>query len=865
MLDPPTIMRPFLILSPRWLLLALVAALSAIAPTARSAAPTFVLRNPTPQGTSLVGVAFANNRFVAVGNAGLVLTSTDAATWHVAATLPGSNLRAVAFGGGQWVAVGSGGRIFTSPDAFTWTGRASPTTQALNAVAFAGSQYLAGGNAGTILTSPDGIGWTARASGTTQPINGIAGRAGANVAVGAANTLLLSADGATWAPSALTESPAELRSVAILNNQFVVAGRSGRIYTSPDGVAWTNRAAAAAGYESVTYDGTQYIISTFGGSLVPTVNFTNRPLITTTFNPIVPRYGITFGAGVIVVVGGGGDIAPSTDGRTWVQRGSSGAEFRIRSVASLNGRWFAGASFGTIHSSADGVTWSRPATLTGEVYGWAYGANLYVGVGAAGLVATSADGVTWSANTTSSGVTRALGGATFGNGRFVAVGDGGVITTSTDGTTWTPRTSGITSNLNAVVTLGSRYIAVGDAGVILTSIDGATWTRATNAGTGNLVAACIHNGVAYAAGNVGTILSSPDGQSWTRRSNANDVAAYVGIAPAHGGLVAAVFSGLATYSPDGINWSTLPGLPSAGATFEAAGSDGTTAMIVGEGGTILASVDSASPPSRVINVATRGLVQPGGSLTPGFVLRGTGSKQVVVRAIGPTLSAFGLNGLADLKLDVVNQQTNALAATNDDWGGGAALANGFASLGAFALPANSKDAAVQTSLPVNQGGYSVRITPAGTATSGVALAEVYDGDSADSPVRIVNVSTLGFVGTAENVLTPGFVIRGALPKRVLIRAIGPGLTPFGVGGLIADPQFSVFPSGSSVAVATSNDWGGTAELKAAFTAAGAFAIPDISRDAAAVVTLNPGGYTVVVTGVGNTTGTAIVEVYDLNP
>jgi hypothetical protein len=87
----------------------------------------------------------------------------------------------------------------------------------------------------------------------------------------------------------------------------------------------------------------------------------------------------------------------------------------------------------------------------------------------------------------------------------------------------------------------------------------------------------------------------------------------------------------------------------------------------------------------------------------------------------------------------------------------------------------------------------------------------------------------------------------------------------GVTGLLADPQFSVFPSGSNVAVATSNDWGGTAELKAAFTAAGAFTIPDTSRDAAAVVTLPAGGYTVIASGVGNTTGTAIVEVYDLDP
>jgi hypothetical protein len=166
---------------------------------------------------------------------------------------------------------------------------------------------------------------------------------------------------------------------------------------------------------------------------------------------------------------------------------------------------------------------------------------------------------------------------------------------------------------------------------------------------------------------------------------------------------------------------------------------------------------------------------------------------------------------------------------------------------------------------VNSGGYSVRITASGAGTSGVALAEVYDADSSASTVRLGNVSTLGFVGTAENALTPGFVISGTAPKRLLIRAVGPGLATFGLGSLLADPEFSVFPASSSVAVATSNDWGGNAELRAAFTGAGAFALADTSRDAAVLVTLPPGGYTVVTSGVGNTTGTALVEIYDLDP
>ena len=269
--------------------------------------------------------------------------------------------------------------------------------------------------------------------------------------------------------------------------------------------------------------------------------------------------------------------------------------------------------------------------------------------------------------------------------------------------------------------------------------------------------------------------------------------------------------------------------------------------------------------SRIINVSTRGLVQAGAALTPGFVMRGTGSKQLLIRAVGPTLSSFGLAGLGDTKMDVLNQQTGASVVTNDNWGGGTTLANTFAAVGAFPLAPTSADAAVVASVPVNANGYSVRITAAGSASTGIALAEVYDADPLSSPARLINVSTLGFAGTGANALTPGFVIGGTAAKQVLIRAIGPGLAAFGVGGTLVDPQLTVIPLGLNVTVARSDDWGGTAELKAAFGTAGAFGLADTSKDAAVVVRLPPGGYSVVVVGAGGATGTALVEVYDLDP
>jgi hypothetical protein len=272
--------------------------------------------------------------------------------------------------------------------------------------------------------------------------------------------------------------------------------------------------------------------------------------------------------------------------------------------------------------------------------------------------------------------------------------------------------------------------------------------------------------------------------------------------------------------------------------------------------------------SRLTNVSTRGYIPAGGALTPGFVLQGNASKEVVIRGVGPTLGTFGVSDtLADPTMEVIPLGTARAVAANDNWEGTNALRQAFSQVGAFPLAAaTSADASVQTTLnAAGASGYTVRITSKSTSAAGIALAEVYDEDSITAPVRLVNVSTSGFVGTGDKALVPGFFIGGSAPKRLLIRAVGPGLSQFGVGDVLADPQLSVVPLGKTFAVATNDNWGGTATLQAAFNQAAAFALPANSNDAAVVLQLPPGGYTVVVSGVGSTTGTALVEVYDLDP
>ena len=280
------------------------------------------------------------------------------------------------------------------------------------------------------------------------------------------------------------------------------------------------------------------------------------------------------------------------------------------------------------------------------------------------------------------------------------------------------------------------------------------------------------------------------------------------------------------------------------------------------------TITPTGTPGRLINVSTRGFVPAGESLTPGFVLRGTGGKPLVVRAVGPTLIRFGLVGaLADPRMDLVPLAGTVPLLTNDDWGTNANLAALLAAtgtVGGFALDEGSKDAAALTTLSsAGTTGYTVRITGPTASASGIAIAEIYDTEPATSAVQLVNVSTRGFVGVGANALVAGFVLGGDNPKQLLIRAVGPGLAPFGLTGLLADPLLTVTPLGQDTPVAANDNWGNAADLAAAFSAVGAFGLPAGSKDAAVLVRLPPGGYTVTVSGLANTTGTALVEIYDV--
>jgi hypothetical protein len=203
-------------------------------------------------------------------------------------------------------------------------------------------------------------------------------------------------------------------------------------------------------------------------------------------------------------------------------------------------------------------------------------------------------------------------------------------------------------------------------------------------------------------------------------------------------------------------------------------------------------------------------------------------------------------------------------ASNDNWGSTTVLTtlmSTTASLGAFALTTGSGDSALLVDLPPGQ--YSATAGGVNDGT-GIALLELYDADTAATPTaKLNNIATRGFVGTGSNIVIAGFVISGSGAKTLLIRAVGPTLSAFGLTGVLADPQLAIYRS--SDLILTNDDWStGTASAttSSVATQVGAFALPSGSKDAAFVVTLPAGAYTVQVNGANATTGLALVEIYE---
>jgi len=271
---------------------------------------------------------------------------------------------------------------------------------------------------------------------------------------------------------------------------------------------------------------------------------------------------------------------------------------------------------------------------------------------------------------------------------------------------------------------------------------------------------------------------------------------------------------------------------------------------------ILVTVDDTS---RFANLSTRASVAGGEqALIAGFTIPGRSPRTILIRGIGPGLAQFGVaNPIADPQIQLYQADGRPrVGSFSDDWDVSSLPA--FTSTGAFSLETGSKDAAFYSVL--NPGSYTVVLTGK-SGESGTALIEVYEYDKAAS--RLLNLSTRALVTSTAPVIA-GFAVRGLVPKRVLLRVIGPGLASFGVTSLLQDPRLTVKDATGST-VASNDNWsaGSASEVTAASAAVGAFPLASGSRDAASVLTVLPGNYTMLAEAVETGTGIVLLEVYEL--
>ena len=495
-------------------------------------------RTPTPAAVSLYSTIYSNGTYTAVGEAGVVVTSTNALDWYALDTPTGNTLWSICQGPGSLVAVGDYPTILRSTNGSTWQ-LIPPPAQAgpARAVIFAQGEYIATAAKG-VITSPDGAAWTYLPINPNGNISGLAfGQSpafpnGLYVAGTSEGIILTSTNRSVWEHHQLPYS-ALIGSVAFGNDTFVCTaldmaqnrvhsivstnGRSwtkhptpltsaklsfakgqffatgsdssanqGAVATSTDGISWSGtNLESGANYSSVVFDGEKFLMVGSPGSLfISTNSSTWTNLATRIFSPAESLRGVAFGAGTFVAVGNQGLLANSRDGKNWHR----------------------------LPAPATAPTPTGPAAV--QFTAIAYGNGKFVASGSGGVVQISPDGTNWS---TIPDLPRTnLTTSFFGTGRFLVGGEGGTILTSTDGSSWHATAVEIPFNTFTVSSFCSNHELFLASGIGATwrSYDATNWTRIPEL-TGNL------RSCAYGAGrfvvSAGTSLyTSPDGTNWVR-------------------------------------------------------------------------------------------------------------------------------------------------------------------------------------------------------------------------------------------------------------------------------------------------------------------------------------------------------------
>jgi len=288
----------------------------------------------------------------------------------------------------------------------------------------------------------------------------------------------------------------------------------------------------------------------------------------------------------------------------------------------------------------------------------------------------------------------------------------------------------------------------------------------------------------------------------------------------------------------------------------------------------IGAATNTAPPTpipQLTNISTRALVETGENVViGGFIVQGDEAKRVIIRALGPELTQHGVAGaLHNPYLELYNG-TGALIASNDNWVstiiGGIITQNQVRDImNSGYAPSNGLESAIIADLP--PGNYTA-IVRGVNDTTGVGLVEVYDLNFGGSFSRLLNISSRSVVLDGDNVMIGGFIVQGSGPKRVIVRAIGPELTRYGVQNVLPDPKLELH-DGSGALIASNDNWqttviGGIITKDQVMDIQGSGHAPTQPSESAIIADLPPGRYTAIVRGKNISVGVALVEVYDLD-
>jgi hypothetical protein len=289
------------------------------------------------------------------------------------------------------------------------------------------------------------------------------------------------------------------------------------------------------------------------------------------------------------------------------------------------------------------------------------------------------------------------------------------------------------------------------------------------------------------------------------------------------------------------------------------------------------TVTTTSTPGYLVNLSARADIGTGNNiLIGGFATSGTGTKQLLIRGVGPALSAFfGSSALATPQLTLLDG-SGAVISSNLGWGaaptaGPSAGADSPAAApltlmnntGAYPYQAGSLDTATLVTAPTDNG--TAQVSGVNSAT-GIGLVEFYDADTTTPTSRLVNISARADVGTGNNILIGGFAIGGATADTMLIRAVGPGLNDllpsiFPLSSVLNQPVLTIYQGGTIIY--SNTVWGGDTTETNIFPTVGAFNLVAGHQDSILLLSLPPGNYTAQVSGLNSGTGIALCEIYEV--